>query len=161
MLMKKYPLDRYASPSLAEIAMAQNAKACTARSLDRQWARHAPVYVYQFEDRSAPWYMQPMSYPMRAYHTSELQFLFPMFHGARGTPQPLSDAQQRLSDMMVDYWTAFARTGNPNSPGNPAWAAYSPDQDNLQVLDLPAPHAAAGYGAANDCAMWDEILPFK
>jgi para-nitrobenzyl esterase len=163
-LLKKYPIESYPSPSLAEIAMAQGSKACTARLLNQQWAKYAPVYAYQFEERTAPSYFPELSYPMRAYHTSELQYLFPLFRGGQGTSHPLSDAQTKLSDMMVDYWTTFARTGNPNPSGKdapPKWQAYSAEKDNVQVLNLPAPKMALGYGSANDCAMWDKILPFK
>ena len=64
-LLAKYPLADYPSPSLAEIAMAQSFKACTARLLDQQWARYVPVYAYQFEDRTAPSYFRAVSYPMR------------------------------------------------------------------------------------------------
>jgi para-nitrobenzyl esterase len=162
-LLKKYPIDSYGSPSLAEIAMAQGSKACTARLLDTRWSKHAPVYAYQFEDRTAPSYFRDVSYPMRAYHTSELQYLFPLFRGGQGTAKPLSQAQERLSDMMVDYWTAFARTGDPNGAkdARPHWAPYSADKDNVQVLDLPAPKMALGYGSANDCALWEKILSYE
>jgi carboxylesterase type B len=66
--------------------------------------------------------------------------------------------------MMVDYWTAFARAGDPNSEGKdapPHWAPYSTDKDNVQVLDLPKPKSALGYGSAYDCAMWEQVLSFK
>ena len=97
MLLTKYPLANYPNPSLAEIAMAQAMKSCVARLLDRAWAKYVPVYGYQFDDRTAPSYFPDLSYPMRAYHTAELQYLFPLFHGGQGTPHPLNDAQQRLS----------------------------------------------------------------
>jgi para-nitrobenzyl esterase len=160
-LTAKYPLESYPSPSLTEIAMAQGAKACTARILDLHWSKYAPLYAYQFEDRTAPSYFPELSYPMRAYHTAELQYLFPLFRGGQGTSHPLNAAQQKLSDIMVDYWTAFARTGNPNGGNAPNWLAYSAEKDNILVLDQPAPKMAYGYGAANDCAMWDKILPFQ
>jgi para-nitrobenzyl esterase len=160
-LMAKYPLESYPSPSLTEIAMAQGAKACTARILDLQWSKYAPLYAYQFEDRTAPSYFPEVSYPMRAYHTAELQYLFPLFRGGQGTSHPLNDSQQKLSDTMVDYWTTFARTGNPNRDGTPNWLAYSAEKDNILILNQPTPKMAYGYGAANDCALWDKILPFK
>jgi para-nitrobenzyl esterase len=160
-LMAKYPLASYPSPSLTEIAMAQGAKACTARRLDLHWSKYAPLYAYQFEDRTAPSYFPEVSYPMRAYHTAELQYLFPLFRGGQGTSHPLNAGQQKLSDTMVDYWTTFARTGNPNRDDAPNWLAYTAGKDNVLVLDQPAPKMAYGYGAANDCAMWDKILPFK
>ena len=155
-----YPLSAYASPSLAEIAMAQGFKACTARALNRAWSKYVPVYSYQFNDRTAPSYFKPVSYPMRAYHTSELQYLFPQFHGGQGTPGTLSPAQETLSDAMVDYWTTFAKTGSPNAVGSPlpVWPRFVPTSDDILYLDLPMPTPATGYGAANDCALWDSVL---
>jgi para-nitrobenzyl esterase len=162
-LLGKYALANYASPSLAEIAMAQGAKSCTARLLDRQWAKYVPVYAYEFDDRTAPSYFPPLSYPMRAYHAAELQYLFPLFHGGQGTPHPLDAAQQKLSDEMVDYWTAFAHAGDPNRTATrlPAWPRYTAAADQILSLDSPAPKAVSGYGQANDCGMWDTILSFQ
>jgi para-nitrobenzyl esterase len=163
-LLKKYPVETYGTPSLAEIAMAQGAKACTARLLDMAWSKHATVYAYQFEDRTAPSYSPAVSYPMRAYHTAELQYLFPLFRGGQGTSHPLSPEQERLSDIIVDYWTAFARTGDPNGKGEgapPRWEPYSTDKDNVQSLDQPAPRIALGYRASNDCTLWDRVLSYR
>jgi para-nitrobenzyl esterase len=162
-LLAKYPLANYPSPSLAEIAMAQSFKACTARLLDRQWAKYVPVYAYQFEDRTAPSYFRAVSYPMRAYHTAELQYLFPLFHGGQGTPHPLNEVQQKLSDLLVDYWTTFARYGTPDQTTDrtlPPWPTYSVEKDNVLVLDLAGAKTVGGYGKANDCELWDTILDY-
>jgi para-nitrobenzyl esterase len=163
-LLNRYPLASYPNPSLAEIAMAQGFKACTARLLDRQWVKYVPVYAYEFGDRTAPSYFPEVSYPMRAYHTAELQYLFPLFRGGQGTSHPLSDAQVRLSDIMVDYWTTFARYGTPDHSADRTltpWPRYSAEDDNVQSLDLPGPKTTDGYGNANDCALWDTILSYQ
>ena len=162
-LLKKYPVAAFGSPSLAEIAMAQGSKACTARLLDMSWAKYVPVYAYQFDDRTAPSYFKPVSYPMRAYHTAELQYLFPLFKGGQGTAQPLNGTQEKLSDIIVDYWTSFARSGDPNGRRSnpPHWAAYSAKEDNVQLLDSPAPKPASDYGSANDCALWGKVLSYR
>jgi carboxylesterase type B len=39
---------------------------------------------------------------------------------------PLTSAEQRLGEQMDRYWAAFARTGNPNVPGQVAWPAVTP-----------------------------------
>ncbi|MFD0431849.1 carboxylesterase family protein [Streptomyces zhihengii] len=54
-------------------------------------------------------------FPYGAAHGFEMPYLF----SALPTERPLSDARRALSDRMVDYWTAFARTGSPNAPGLP------------------------------------------
>ena len=160
-LLAKYPLADYPSPSLAEIAMAQGSKACTARLLDRAWSKYRPVYAYEFRDRSAPSYFPDVSYPMKAYHTSELQFLFPKFKGGQGVSHPLNAAQEKLSDDMVDYWTSFARAGVPRAKSGGSWPKYTPAGDNVKYLDLAGSKSANGYGAGNDCALWDGVLDFS
>jgi para-nitrobenzyl esterase len=163
-LLQKYPLSAYPSPSLAEIAMAQGSKACTARLLNRNWAKYVPVFSYEFRDQTAPSYFPETSYPMKAYHTAELQFLFPMFRGGQGTAKPLSAAQEKLSDEMVDYWTSFARTGVPRAkPANAAtsWPRYSEAKDNVKYLDLAGSKVTDRYGEGYDCALWDGILSYK
>jgi len=159
-LLKKYSLADYASPSLAAIAMAQGWKACTARVLNRDWAKYVPVYAYEFRDRTAPSYFSAVSYPMGAYHTAELQYLFPLFHGGQGTPHPLNAEQERLSDEMVGYWTTFAQNGAPNHAALPSWPLYSAERDDVQVLDLSGPRTIDGYGKEFNCAMWDGILSY-
>jgi para-nitrobenzyl esterase len=159
-----YPLSAYASPSLAEVAVAQGSKACIARTFDREWSQYVPVYAYQFDDETAPSYFPPVSYPTRAYHTAELLYIFPLFRGGQGTAHPLNPAQEHLSDQMVRYWTAFARTGDPNHAGDPQWQRYSAQADDVMALIEPQPYMTYNYGAQtyhnnmkNDCALWDRI----
>ena len=159
-----YPPQSYASPSLAEIAVAQGSKACIARTFDREWSQYVPVFAYQFDDEATPSYFPPVSYPTRAFHTSELEYLFPLFHGGQGTAHPLSPAQEGLSDTMVGYWTTFARTGNPNTPLAPRWKPYTAAADNVLDLVEQKPHMTTSYGSQtypdnmrNDCAFWDQI----
>jgi para-nitrobenzyl esterase len=65
-----------------------------------------------------------------AYHGEELKFLSDWF------PADWEHSQddERLGQAMRIYWTQFAKTGNPNAPGLPEWAAYDARVD--QKLDL-------------------------
>jgi para-nitrobenzyl esterase len=168
-ILADYPLSAYASPSLAEIAVAQGSKACTARRFDQLWSRYVPVYGYQFDDETAPSYLPKASYPTRAFHTAELLYLFPLFHGGQGTPHLLNDAQEHLSDQLVLWWTNFARTGNPDG-GNvkPLWEKYSATRDNVLMITQTNSHMTTGYGSQtypenmkNDCALWDKINTYE
>ena len=35
----------------------------------------------------------------------------------------------------MDYWVQFAKTGDPNIDGNPAWLAYTTTNDRHLVMD--------------------------
>jgi para-nitrobenzyl esterase len=84
----------------------------------RHSATGAPVYSYQFE-QSLP------GHPAEgAQHSFELPYVFGnlLSGGALGGAYTASD--RALSDVMVGYWTNFAKAGDPNGPGLPAWPAF-------------------------------------
>ena len=71
-----------------------------------------------------------------AFHSSELWYVF---HTLGRAWRPFTEADYALSDRMVDYWTNFAKFGNPNgdssAPQN--WKPGSADDaSSLQVLDI-------------------------
>ncbi len=51
-----------------------------------------------------------------------------------------------MSEIAVDYWTSFARSGDPNTKGRPAWPAFSHEHpvtlrfanDGIRAEDLGA-----------------------
>jgi para-nitrobenzyl esterase len=154
----RYPVSRYGSPSLAAIAAAQDGKRCVVLKLDRLLARFVPVYAYEFADRTAPSYFPERSYPMNAYHTAELQYLFPLFHGGRGTIHALNAAQEMLARQMVGWWSAFARTGVPETQDSP-WPAFRAATSAVLVIGAPGisrqDDIEASY--ANACEFWDSL----
>ena len=87
-----------------------------------------------------------------AAHTSELPYLFAM-GGA-----PLNTAQRALANTMVTYWARFARTGNPNGTGVPAWNAYVAAQDTVQNL-APTVAPISTFAADHKCALWAPEAP--
>jgi para-nitrobenzyl esterase len=169
-ILAAYPVSSYDSPSLAEIAAAEGMKACTARRFDQLWSKYVPVYAYLFDDETVPSYLPKASYPTRAFHTSELLYLFPLFHGGQGTAHLLNDAQEHLSDQLVTWWTNFARTGDPNAgaEAKPQWQKYSSASDDVFLITQQNSHMTNGYGAQtypykmkNDCALWDAINTYE
>jgi len=70
----------------------------------------APVYFYLFAAKPA-------------YHCDELAYLF------------RRDGDSPLTDQISDTWLKFARDGNPNHDGLPAWPAYTLPERATMVLD--------------------------
>ncbi len=161
-IVELYPLTAYSSPSEAlGAAETDGGFSCPMRQMAQTVAGHDPrTYAYEFMDRTAPSYMEPASFPYGAAHTSEIQYLFPQYHGSKGTPRPLNAEQQQLSDQMVSYWTTFARNGSPNSSRTPNWPSYKDGVgDNWQLLQLSAPVTAAKreFASRHNCDFWDAI----
>ncbi len=155
-VLARYPVSRYGSPSVAEIAAAQDNKRCVVLKLNASLARSVPVYAYEFADRSAPSYFAARSYPLHAYHTAELQYLFPLFHGARGTAHPLNAWQESLSQQMILWWSTFARTGAPGTRNAP-WHAFQPDTGPVLVIgaDSSTRQDEIQSVYVDACAFWD------
>lgn len=66
-----------------------------------------------------------------AFHAAELPFV----HGTSTPILPLDGADKKLSAMMVNYWTQFAKTGNPNGNDLPTWKKFEPTNPYWMILD--------------------------
>ena len=88
----------------------------------------APVYRYSF-DRKIP--VAPdtringvpaTAADIGARHAGEIEYVFGALDWLPTVPWQPEDRQ--LSDLMMSYWSNFARSGDPNGAGLPPWPGY-------------------------------------
>jgi para-nitrobenzyl esterase len=160
-VLGEYPLTAYGTPSEAlGTAETDYYIACSSHKLDQWMSPFVPIFAYQFDDRNVPMYMAPVSFPYGAAHTSELQFLFPGFHGGRGAIRPLSIPEQQLAAEMAGYWTTFARSGDPNGAGRPAWPKFTSATDQMLSLRTTGPVPDAAFVAEHHCDFWNRMSQY-
>tara|TARA_R100000005_G_C5003821_1_gene212516 strand:+ start:8703 stop:10265 length:1563 start_codon:yes stop_codon:yes gene_type:complete len=68
---------------------------------------------------------------MGAYHGAELPYVF----GTHDAWLPTVADDEALTRAMMVYWVNFARNGNPNGAGLPAWPAYTTKNSRVLRLD--------------------------
>ncbi|MGW7059579.1 carboxylesterase/lipase family protein [Streptomyces sp. NPDC054904] len=160
----RYPASQHPTPAIAWAAvLTDRSLTCTTLEAGRAIAARAPglpLYGYEFSDPDAPVLAGLPTNPDFSYgaaHGFEMPFLF----SSLPTERPLTDAQRALADRMVDYWTRFARTGDPNSSGAPRWSPLRPgSQAAWPVQSLaPGPGAVRPVDAysAHHCALWNSL----
>lgn len=161
MVFRNYPLESYSSPQRAWSAAGTDSIVCTQLWLNRILAPQVPIYGYEFNDATAPFLFPAMpGFEPLAYHTADIQYLFPLWHGGpNGIAHPLSAAQRRLSDALVTAWANFARSANPNGPGAPDWPAFKPSETEpglylSETLPTSETITEQQFAADHKCGLW-------
>jgi para-nitrobenzyl esterase len=96
------------------------------------------AWVYRFT-RVRP---GPGGEQLGAYHGAEIPYVFDTHDAWFAT----DDADRRLTETIMAYWVNFARTGDPNVNGLPAWPAYDRAAARVMMLgDEPSPQPAPDH----------------
>jgi para-nitrobenzyl esterase len=124
-----YPPDVYGSNLWAYLTMRTDAvRGCPTRRLAN--SVRAPVwrYLYTHTYENDPFFAQ-----FRASHVLEDPLLW--HADVLGFGYTLSPNEEALSKRMSDYWTNFAKTGDPNGKGLPQWPRYHTSTEPTLTLD--------------------------
>jgi para-nitrobenzyl esterase len=111
---------------------------------DARAAANARTWVYQLDFQSPvePWRGAP--------HTLDIPLVLGTLD-AEGSITGTGPAARRLSRQMMDAFIAFARGGDPNHKGMPAWPVYTLPNRETMVFDVET-------RAANDPRKWEREL---
>ena len=116
--LKLYPVTQDSDvPAMEKASAVEQARVTLDLWAANQATRSGTVYTYDF-DRPIPWPAHP---EFGAFHTADVPYVF---QNLKVLDRPWEKADFQLSNDMSSYWTNFAKTGNPNGKGLPAWPAY-------------------------------------
>jgi para-nitrobenzyl esterase len=88
----------------------------------------APVYRYHVELAAPPSKFHPGSY---AFHSDDIEYVFGTLDTRPGAVWRPED--RRLSEEMMDYWTNFAKNGDPNGAGLPEWPRFDKTSELIHL----------------------------
>ncbi|MGW2033743.1 carboxylesterase/lipase family protein [Streptomyces sp. NPDC001811] len=148
-IVREYPVHRTDGGPVFGAVIGDANFACPTARTGGLLAARVPVWRYEFADEHAP----PLTpgtppFPLGAPHASELPYLFDL----GGRPRALTAAQHRLANIMIGYWTRFARGADPNGPSSRHWPRHT-------VLSLAPDHVVA-LGTTqlhHHCAFWNGL----
>jgi para-nitrobenzyl esterase len=107
------------------------------RLVKKQAALGQPSFLYLFDHG----YPAADAAGLNGFHASELPYVF-------GTPDrtpprwpkiPATAEEEKFSDAMMQYWSSFARAGQPRASNQPAWPSYSPAEAYMAFRNVPQP----------------------
>jgi para-nitrobenzyl esterase len=89
-------------------------------------AQGKPAYAYLFQ-RQLP------GDSSGAFHSADLWYIF---NSLRHSWRPFTEGDKELSNKMTDYWTNFAKSGNPNGQAAGSWTPYTKEHPEFMVFDV-------------------------
>jgi para-nitrobenzyl esterase len=150
-LLALYPLDSYSNVKQAYADVVCDAAfTCPTRMLANLLAANgAKVYLYHFVKTPSN-----IAKSWGAFHGSELAFVFGNFT-FMGIKFP-SKENSILSNKMIAYWSAFARTGVPGHEKLPAWPVYEPKAEPYMELNVvPTPRSGL---KTERCRLFEKLV---
>ncbi len=149
-----YPLSNFDSPdgALGEAA-GDSFMICPGWDFEVGASKYTKVFGYEFNDPHSPGTMPPVSFPLLAAHTHEIQYIFPGWKGDFKGVTYLTKAQKGLSRRMIHNWTAFAKTGKPS----PNWPRFTADRQAWKSLQVSGSPTITNLTSEHNCSFWNSL----
>ncbi|MGN7949327.1 carboxylesterase/lipase family protein [Microbacterium sp. 22215] len=148
-ILQRYQAADYDSPAMALAAIDTDSTfGCTTYAFASSASTQVPVYAYEFEDPTSPTMagMAIEGLDMSSAHSSELAYLFDFADVER----PLTDAEKELSHRMMDYWGAFAATGELGEP----WQRFEESDPRFLKLSSEGDETFTDFADVHQCEFW-------
>ena len=111
------------------------------------WARmqsqtgSAKTFVYNF-NRELPAHSPETAFG--AFHSGEIVYAYDNLFTL---DRPFEQVDHKIADIMSAYWVNFATSGDPNGSGLPKWEVFSPESEQIMLIDetsvsVPLPNKA-------------------
>lgn len=156
-LAQRYPIRNGEKPVRAVTRiLTDQVFACPAWELGQR-AGGAPVYFYEFSEERPPVQLPKgvSAAALGAYHGAELSYVLDTPVVGLANPEQFTEAQAKLSAQMGGYWTAFARTGQPQALGLRVWPVLSAGEQVLQ-LEAGKTQLSADFSQRHQCDWWNK-----
>ncbi len=152
-VVNHFPVKNYKDARDAYNSLIRDvAFACPTRQIAKTVSKYQPnTFMYIFG--KSPDEKGPMK-DWGAFHAAELPFVFGNFEfmGIKFS----SKKNNRLSNMMIGYWSSFAHNGVPGMKGLPEWEPFTERKLNYMKLDV---EIEPGTGYSKDtCDYIEPIL---
>jgi para-nitrobenzyl esterase len=123
----------------------------------------SPVWLYHFT-RVPP---TAWGATMGSHHTAEIRYVFGNLTGQGSYAPPVAGegetpaaVDRQISDAVMSYWVQFAKTGNPNVEGQPAWPEYDPASDTYLEIGEDI-ETGTGLHRAGGVELFDALQEWK
>ena len=154
----RYPLRSDEQPIRAVTRLlTDQVFACPTSWLAGKLGAGLPTYFYEFSDPRPPLQLAgKVNVPnLGAYHGAELAYVLDTPVVGVSDPAQFSSAQAKLAAQMGEYWTNFARSGQPASLGLTVWPTFTPAFPQVMTLEPGATALKPNFDGRHQCDYWN------